>query len=316
MLGFACPNCGHPAPIRLGSLDGLLCPACGRKGAIPEPMLRSLQDAAALLGKLDARDRQIKGWEQLAFLRAQSAQFRVMVLGLAGWGVFEGLAEWVAVDRAWYGRGSLVEVVGPIVGFLTPLAMFLVARVFLRALRARFEADFAADPATAAGKQPSCRVCGAALPAPKLSSRAVVRCRYCQSDSIVLPSVMRRIAATRFLILQQHAAAVVHYSRSRNNLSSGFVLLLLVLPVGLAAHMGWNRQLGPLLETALLGEAAPLPHRYVLVKTPRHYEPCIRRIDEQGRVFERSSGVWGPVRPSLIASSFTAARISARWLQL
>jgi hypothetical protein len=310
MLGFACPNCGQPAPISLGSLDGFSCSACGHQGAIPEPVLRSLREAAALLSSLDARHRQLRKSEDISFSQARTVLTTCFLLGVVPWGIFEALATSVAIDRMRIGHGTLVQAIGPLIGFSAPLAMFLVARWVFQRFRSQVETDFAATPPTAEGQQPSCRVCGAELPAPTLARRGVSRCRYCQSDSIVVPSVMQRIAKKQAVVLHEHATAIASYSRSRSNWSgaAAFCLLLLVPFVGWPAHMGWNHHLGPALETLLLHESAPLPHRYVLFKSGA--ERCIRRIDDRGQVLERASGVWARPRPELLKSTFTAARIS------
>lgn len=314
MVGFDCPHCGHPAPLSCESPEALECPSCRGRSPLPAPIRDALRHAAASLASIDARLRQIERSDELAFAHARSLVLGCLFLGVVPWGVVEALAAAVAIDRLNRGRGTWVEALGPFVGFAVVLSAFLLVLLVLRRFRRRFEADFAATPSADAGGAPACRVCGADLPTPTLSNRAVSRCIYCRSDSIVAPAVVRRVSEERAKGVDGRAAVVARHGRARSNVS-GSVALVLVLSVpfiGMGAHLGWNRHVGPALESLLTDEAPALHHRYVLVEAG--FEDCMRRIDDEGRVLDRVRGTWSSPRPELLRMSFAPTSVTMRSL--
>ena len=58
MLATACPHCGRPAPVHLGS-RAIVCPACQTTSPVPTQVAQRLYAADGVLRQVQARRRQL-----------------------------------------------------------------------------------------------------------------------------------------------------------------------------------------------------------------------------------------------------------------
>jgi hypothetical protein len=305
MLGLLCPRCGRPTPVPLSAPDEMRCVACGHAGPTPEPARSRLREARAALDQLDARQRQISGAQRLAFDAHYGRVLLSFWLVLFACGAFEGLA--VGASIANHGFDDWIEIAGPLCGFAACLLTGLVVLGLLRWGRQSFEATYAANPPATEGGEATCHVCGAPLPPASASAIAMVRCRFCQADNLIDREVMRRIARSRRLVVEDHAREVVRRARRFGTAATvaGLSLLWILPPAALGAHFGLRR-LVYAIDHATTEEPPPLPLRYLLIGD----QACVHESDGRGQVRGvASGGQWKPHPGADRAATFEARRL-------
>ena len=190
MLATSCPNCGRPAPIRLGVTE-VDCPACHVRSALEASVQARLAAAATVLDQVDARHRQFgrrSGWLIThTGLRA----------GLVGCGLLAMVVPflafaWVGWKLAMQQRGLEVADLTYIFPCATPLAFITLAvglgMINLRRYARELREACAATPPSAPGEPAGCHVCGGAVA--QQGTHPIARCGYCGADNVVTASDM------------------------------------------------------------------------------------------------------------------------------
>src|SRR6266542_4212947 len=212
---FQCVDCN--APLVVVDAPSLACRYCGAINAVPEAYREELH----LARDLDEATRSaIREWARLDHLKvprwwfvcAASAPFLLLVGGL-GVLLAAGLLRLVSST-------VLPLLVGLCVWLPLVPAQAVAAKVAMRNLlvsgAVRVGAAFAAISPSAPGEPPNCRQCGAPLSV--LPDDILVRCLYCEAESIVqldrsgIQALQLRLGSAQSSFAQAMAALAKHAS--------------------------------------------------------------------------------------------------------
>lgn len=239
-----CVDCN--APLVVVDAPSLACRFCGAMNVVPEVYREELR----LTRDLDSATRQAaEQWLRLAhikvsrwwFVCAAIAPF-VLMTGSLLIVLIAGLLQVVSVDALPASLRWLWLLIIP--------AQLMAANVAMKNVlvsgATNVGAAFAASSPSAPGEPPNCRQCGAPLTVQP--DDVVVRCIYCEAESLVLfdeatmKTLRTRVASTQSSLaeamsaLTRHARLAALETRGRTFVIAG----LLVLPVLWSLMESWN----------------------------------------------------------------------------
>jgi hypothetical protein len=234
-LPALCRVCG--APCRIAPNGEIACPFCGARDVLPpDPFGRMME----LKRRLDAASRaagQLEGLERAlahifedrgAFFRATSAYLLVfvMVCLLTAFQSFRVFAS--APDDLELGF-VLYALLGPALagGFVFAFGFaLLIGRIRYRHV---VRPHLFARPPLQPGTPARCRACGADL-AP--ARAAVTTCRFCSTQNLVTPEVMRHIAGGADAEAAFYRSRVTRAQASTAKIGQGMTRVALVTMIG------------------------------------------------------------------------------------
>ncbi len=264
MLAARCPQCGAPTPVSAANPDHLDCAYCSYVGPPPPDVAASLRAAGAVLGRLEARRRQLSTFQQRTLNRMGCS----MVLYFA---LLATVALPFALSAATCTavRDAMPISILIVMGF-GPLLVVLASGAFgwwwMRRSRAALELACAAQPPAAQGRPARCRVCGGDLWSRPGS--AVARCGFCGADNVVSQAAMQRSWSEQQVVLGGYEQAV----RARAEAAGSTSLYAKLLVLGAALGAPIIAGLGTLVVAfvLVLRETPPdTSQQYVPVATPK-----------------------------------------------
>jgi len=270
-------------------------------GPPPADVTASLSAAAAVLGRMTARRRQLTRFQQRTLGRMGCSTVLYFVLLAALALPFAISAAACTAIRDEMDTWALV-----VVGF-GPLLVVLGSGAFgwwwMRRSRAALELACSAQPPAVRGRPACCRVCGGELaPAP---GRAVVRCGFCGADNIVSEAAMQRRWSRQDVVLGGYEHAVRARSAAAGSTSLYAKLLVFAAAIGapiIVAVVAFVVILG----LALHEEPPDTSQKYVVVSTPQG--KCLALLQHYPHGVEAYD--FGDAAPKGVAAryAFTGAR--------
>ncbi|MBW2524665.1 MAG: hypothetical protein JRI23_10840 [Deltaproteobacteria bacterium] len=253
------------------------CRHCGTTAPLTPAVLHQVQQATAVLGQIDARQRQLSASERRAVSSTWGSRVLYLLLAIFILGPFVACGGcglyWSATSER------------PLVGFLImtllPLTIMLLVVaggwLWIRRSRRAFALACAAVPPAVTGGNAACHVCGAEL---ATSTEAIVRCSYCSADNVVEPSILDRAARQVVTVLDgydrevhRQATSVGKASRNASIATVGMGCVVPVVVVTLFFTIEW----------VLLSdyEAPPLTEVKYAVMPTKHGD-CVCSVKKDG----------------------------------
>ncbi len=282
MLAARCPQCGAPTPVSAAAPDLLDCAYCSYVGPPPPEVAASLRAAAAVLGSMQARRRQLTSFQHrtLGRMGCSMALYFALLGALA-----LPFAIFAAACTAF--RDEIETWVLLIVGF-GPLIVVLVSGAFgwwwMRRSRAALEHACAATPPPVRGRPARCRVCGGDLAPPPGS--IVARCQFCGTDNVVSQAAMQRRWSDEQLVLGGYEQAVQARAAAAGSASVLAKVMVFLAAVGAPTIVSVVALL-VVIGLALHETPPDTTQQYVAVSTPggeclavvQHYPGGVQAYD-------------------------------------
>lgn len=263
MLAARCPKCGAPTPVSAAAPDHMDCAYCAYVGPPPAEVQADLRAAAAVLGRMTSRRRQLTRFQQRALGRMGCSSVLYFALLAAMALPFAISAAACTAIRDEMDTWALV-----VVGF-GPLLVVLASGAFgwwwMRRSRAALSLACAAQPPAARGRPACCRVCGGEL-TPRAGS-VVARCRFCRADNVVSQAAMQRRWSEQEVVLGGYEHAVRARAEAAGSTSLYAKLLVFFAAIGapiIVAVVAFVI----VIVLALHEEPADASQQYVAVATP------------------------------------------------
>lgn len=274
VLAYSCQTCGAPSPLSLTSTS-VHCRHCDTTAPLPPEVTREIQQAAAVLGQIDARERQLSASERRAVSSTWGSRLLFVLAALfmlvpfvacGGCGVY-----WSATSER------------PLIGFLLmtllPLGLMLAVVAtgwwWIRRSRRAFALACAAVPPAVTGGSAACHVCGAEL---STATEAIVRCGYCSSDNVVEPGVLQYAAQQAVAVLDgfdrevhRRAKSVGAASRNASIATVGMGCVVPVVVLVLFVVLEWF---------LLVDSEAPLLTKVRYAVMPTKHGSCVCSVKE------------------------------------
>jgi hypothetical protein len=276
VLACGCPSCGAPTPLSLAATT-VQCRHCGATAAPPPNVAQQLQQASAVLGQIDSRQRQLSASERRALTSTWGSRVLYLLLALGILGPFVacggcGVYISATAERTLWGFLALT---------LAPLAIMVLVvglgSMWIRHKRRAFAVACAAVPPALTGGSAACHVCGAGL---ATSTEAIVRCSYCSADNVVEPSVLALAARQVVTVLdgfdQEVRRQATSVGKASRQASFATVGMGCVAPVGVLV-------LFFVVEWVILADyELPVHREYQYAAMPTKHGSCVCTVQTSG----------------------------------
>ena len=191
-----CRNCGGPSLVREGTLA---CPYCGQRERLPEDRAALIADLQRRVAIAASSALQAAGtmralalvFERPARLRTAIALLVLAAVLLSAFVVAGSIPAWRALPRELRADAAAVQLVTPALVLSVAFALALGSAVGRWRYRVAVRPFLSARAPRFDGGAARCRVCGADMPE---SPAPIVRCRFCNTESIVSADLHARRA--------------------------------------------------------------------------------------------------------------------------